>query len=181
KVLFSNSKLAKNVLDDLAAVDGGALVAAVVEEGQLLVVQTEAVQDGRVDVVQMDRLLHRIQADLIGRPEGEGAPHAAARHPHRDPIVVVITPIATLAHRRASELPAPDDQGFFEEAALLQVLQQARDGTVALTAELGVILFKVAMGVPLAAGSHVKLDEADTPLPQAPRPPTVSAVSLHLP
>ena len=75
-------------------------------------------------------------------------------------------PFAFLGHRRAAELAAPDDQRLVEQAAALQVLEQAGDRLVHRAAGLGVVRLDVAVGVPLAAGAAVELDEADAPLDQ---------------
>ena len=48
---------------------GQALVAAGVAEGQLLVIEAQQVQDRRVEVVDDDRVLHRVQAELVGRAD----------------------------------------------------------------------------------------------------------------
>ena len=54
-------------LHDVPAVDGQALVAAVAGEGQALVVEAEQVEDRRVQVVDVDLVLDRAQAELVGR------------------------------------------------------------------------------------------------------------------
>ena len=46
---------------------GQAFVAAVVAERQLLVVEAEQVQDGGVEVVDVDAALDAVQAELVGR------------------------------------------------------------------------------------------------------------------
>ena len=71
------------------------------------------------------------------RPSSSVAPmvwpplHAAAGHPHGEAVGVVVAAVALLAHRRAAELAAPDDQRLVEQAAALQVVQQAGDRLVA--------------------------------------------------
>ena len=42
----------------------------------------------------------------------------------------------SLHHRSAAELPAPQHQGLFEQAALLQILNQSHGGLVGLSATL---------------------------------------------
>ena len=65
----ATARLGKNRFNYVAAVDGGPFVAAVVEEGQLLVIEAAAVQDRGVDVVDVDLVLDGPQADLVGRAE----------------------------------------------------------------------------------------------------------------
>jgi glucuronoarabinoxylan endo-1,4-beta-xylanase len=72
-LVSQQSGVLEDVLDHPAAVDGGPLLAAVVQQGQLLVVQPQAVQHGRVQVVHVDPLVHGVQADLVGGPVGDAA------------------------------------------------------------------------------------------------------------
>ena len=69
-----------------------------------------------------DPVLDRVQADLVGRAVGHAALDAAAGHPDREAVGVVVAAVAALAHRRAAELAAPDHQRRVEQAAPLQVL-----------------------------------------------------------
>ena len=48
-------------------------VAAVVREGQLLVIEAQQVQDRGVDVVDVGLVLDGVQADLVGRAVGDAA------------------------------------------------------------------------------------------------------------
>jgi hypothetical protein len=50
-------RLSQGIRDDFTSVDRGALVATVVEVGQLFVVKAEATQKGRVDVMHMGAFL----------------------------------------------------------------------------------------------------------------------------
>src|SRR5205823_4574460 len=63
----------------LAAVHSGALVAAVVAVGELQVVHAEQVKDRRVQVVDVDPVLHRVEAEVVGRPDDGPGPDATAR------------------------------------------------------------------------------------------------------
>src|SRR5262249_52126576 len=112
--------------------------------------------------------------------ERDAALHPSAGHPHRETVRIVIAPISALAHRRAAKLATPDHQCLVEHSASLQVPEQSRNGTVTLAAELSVVLFEVAVSVPLAAGAHVDLHEADTPFDQPAGQQAVAAVGLRL-
>src|SRR5262249_31075849 len=73
-------------------------------------------------------------------------------------------------HREPPELAAPDYQSLVEQAALFQVLQQARDRLVRLAGELLVVALDVDMAVPRALVFHppgVDLDEPHPALDQA--------------
>ena len=108
--------------------------------------------------------------------DGDAGLHAAAGQPHRERARVMIAAeelraVARLVHRRAAELAAPDDQRVVEQAALLEIGQQAVDRPVGLPAEMRQLLDDVlaergAVRVPAAM---VELHEADAALDEPPR------------
>ncbi len=83
---------------------------------------------------------------------------------------IVIAAVGPLGHRRAAELAAPDDQRRLEQAAGLQVLEQAGDRLVDGAGVVLVAGLQVGVLVP-AVGADVgteQLDEAHAPLDQPP-------------
>ena len=85
---------------------------------------------------------------------------------------MVVAPVA-LAHRRAAELAAPEDEGVLEQPATLEVADQRRRGLVDLTrAQLDVAL-DPAVVIP---GPVVELHEAHAALEQSPREQAVGGV-----
>src|SRR3954469_23036763 len=62
--------LSQDLPDYLAVHVGQAEVAAGVAVGELLVVEAHQVQDRRVQVVDVDRVLLRLEAELVGRAVG---------------------------------------------------------------------------------------------------------------
>ena len=77
--------------------------------------------------------------------------------------------LGVLGGRLPAELAAPDDQRLVEQAALLQVLEQAGDRLVGVAGVLGVVLDDVAVGVPVVVvvgAAGVELDEAHAALDQ---------------
>ena len=76
------------------AVDvGQAEVAAGVTVGQPRVVEAQAVQHRGVQVVDVDRLLDGAEAELVGRAVNVAAVDAAAGHPHREAVVIVVAAV----------------------------------------------------------------------------------------
>ena len=153
--------------DDLARVDGQAFVAAVAGEGEAEVVEAELIEDRGVDVMNMNFVLDGVEAELVGRAEGGAGFDAAAGHEHAETVRVVVAAVLAFGHRGPAEFTAPDDEGAFEESPALEVFDQRGDGAVAPGAELGVVAFEVAVGVPLTARSAIKLDEPDATLDEA--------------
>ena len=80
-------------------------------------------QDGRVQVVDVDFLLDRGEAELVGRSVCQAALDAAAGQPDAEAVVVVVAAVAPLARGRAAEFAAPEDQRVIEQTELLQVAQ----------------------------------------------------------
>src|SRR5581483_4710333 len=112
----------ENGLDHLPAVERRPFLAAVVEQGQLRVIQAETMQDGGVQIVDMDPILDGVQANVVGFAVSNTPLDAAAGHPDREAVGIMIAARATLAHRRPAELAAPDDQRCLQQTASLQVL-----------------------------------------------------------
>src|SRR5579872_7386209 len=85
--------LRQDSLDDTAVVHGRALVPAVMAVRQLEVVHPHQVQDGGVQIVDVDAILDGAQAYLVRRTEGQSRLHAAACHPDREAPGVVVAPL----------------------------------------------------------------------------------------
>ena len=102
-------------------------------ERELGVVKAEQVENGGVQVVHMDRILLGFESKIIrGSVNGAGL-YATARHPVREPVVVVIPSIGVARIRswgrqldcgRSPKLSTPDHQGLVQHSALLEVGQQ---------------------------------------------------------
>ena len=149
---------------------GEAEVAALELEGELLVVEAEQVQQGRVQVVDVGLVLDAVEAEFVGLAVGDAGADAAAGEPHGEGVDVVVAAglVAVFAHRRAAEFAAPDDQGLLEQAAGLEVADEAGAGLVNLVHDLRKIVLEglalAAMAVPVGV---VELDEAHAALDQA--------------
>lgn len=88
-------------------------VAALAAESEAFVVNTKLVQDGRVKVVDMDLVLDRVIAKLIGGSVCQTRLHSTTSHPHRKAMrMVVPSPGFThyLGNRSSTKFAAPDDE-----------------------------------------------------------------------
>ena len=101
-----------------------------------------------MQVVDVDAVLDGVQAELVGRADDVAPLHAAAGQPHREAVGIVVAAVPFLGHRRAAELAAPDDQRLVEQAALLEVREQAGDRPVGLAAQLAVVAPRSGCGRP---------------------------------
>ena len=90
-------------------------------------IQTQLMQHGRMQVGDVVSVFDRMEAEFVGRAVNDSALHAAARPAaHGESIRMVIAAVGILEARRASELGADDDQRFFQQSALLEVSESAR-------------------------------------------------------
>src|SRR5262249_10855006 len=79
---------------------GQAEVAAAIALGQLLVVDAQQMEDGRVQVVNVNAILDGVHAELVGRPVGQAALDPSAGQEHREAGGVMIA-----AHRFLATTP----------------------------------------------------------------------------
>ena len=81
-----------------------------------------------MQIVIMDRLVRRLESEVVCRAVDCAALHAAARQDRREAVTVMIAAVLHLHqaahfHRRgAAELAADDQQRIIEQAARLQVV-----------------------------------------------------------
>ena len=135
------------------AVDiGEAEVASLVAVGELAMVNAQQVEDGGVEIVNMDasrgpmifgRLrengsavgLDNVVAVVIGAAIGDAGFDAAARHPGREATGVMVPPVVlftelTLTVGRAAKFTAPDDKGILQHVPLFEVGDQGGAGLI---------------------------------------------------
>ncbi len=131
--------------------------------GEARVVEAQAVQDGGLQVVDVDGVPDDVHAQVIGSADHLAAANAAAGHPHavgkRVVVaagVVLLAGVADLDHRRAAEFAAPDNQRAREQAALLEILEQRAGGAVGDVAILFELLVELGVVVPVRVGSITK-------------------------
>ena len=72
---------------------GQTKIAPRVAIGQALVVEAQEMQDGGVQIVNVDRLLDCREAELIGGAVDVAAAHAAAGQEHGEAVVIMIAAV----------------------------------------------------------------------------------------
>jgi hypothetical protein len=118
--------------------------------------------------VDVDLVGGGVPAVVVGGAVAMARLDAAAGEPHRDPVRVVIAAVAALGGRGPAELAAPPHQRVVEQAAALEVAEQAGDGPIDLAGVLLVVAAEVGVPVPLDGRVAVRhLDEAHAALDQA--------------
>ena len=106
-----------NLRERIPFVHVDALGAAFVGVHEAGVVDAHEMENGRVQIVDVEFVLDGAEAEVVSRTDGGAGFDAAAGHPHGETGRIVVAAVALLAHRRATELTTPDDECFIKQAA----------------------------------------------------------------
>src|SRR5262245_4817501 len=110
--------------------------------------------------MDMDFVLNRVPAKIVGRTVNDAAFDAAARHPHGKTERMMFAAVGAFGGRGSSEFPSPEDESVLKETTSLQVDQQAGDRFVHCRAASGQFFAQVTMVIPCVVfGGIEKLDE----------------------
>ena len=135
--------LRQNSLHHVPRHVGQAEIAAAVAIGQLGVIDAQQMQDGGVQIVRMDGLVHRLEAEIVGRAVGRcrlslRRRPAAVEKPWllwSRPFCTFTRPLASTAGVRPNSPPIMHER-LLQQPARLQILEQRRDRLVRLSASL---------------------------------------------
>ena len=83
-------ELRKNLLDDTTMHIGEPEVAPCVAESEAFVIEAETPQDGCLDVVNVNRLVHDMETEIVRGAIGEAGFDAAAGHPHGEGLRMMV-------------------------------------------------------------------------------------------
>ncbi len=153
--------LGEDTVDDVGGFDAGEFhIESLVSVGEALVIDTEEVEHGGVEVTDVDDIVDRVVAEFVGCAVGGAGLDAAAGEPHGEAFDMVVAAFAAffLGHGSAAEFSAPDDECVVEEAALFEVGEEGPGGFIGEWAADVHIFDEVAVVVPSAV---VEVDEAD--------------------
>ena len=101
-------------------------------EGEPLVIEPREVQDGGVQIVHVADPLHGMDPEFVGRTVRQAPFHPAAGQEDRKAFRVMVATVGAGGVRSASELAGPQNERRFEQAPLLQILNERGDGPVVL-------------------------------------------------
>lgn len=143
--------------------------------GEAGVVEAQEMQQGGVQVVDVDGIFSNIETEFVARAIGKAALNTAPSHPERKSVGMMVSAIvAPLHHRGSAELPAPDDDRVIEQPALFEIADEGGAWFVGFLTILLEATDKVAMLVP---GFVEQLNEADAAFDQSPGEQTVRGVA----
>src|SRR5438128_12350260 len=111
----------ENTFHNFSGNIGEAIVTALKAEGEPLVVETEQVKNGRLQIVHMNFILSYTEAQFVRFAIHHAALHAASGHDHRITVGIMVAAQyfalgrASLAEGRAAKLTAENDQRLIEQ------------------------------------------------------------------
>src|SRR5437667_10897681 len=111
--------------DNFTADIGQTKIAALRAISQLFVIDTQEAEHGRVQIMDMDRVINSIVTQFVGTAISHAAFDARTSHPDREAFDMVITAIA-LRHGGTAKFTSPSNQRVFQHAARIEVLEQSR-------------------------------------------------------
>lgn len=152
-----------------------ASVDSVISQGQSFVIDSELVEDRRVDVVDRSRAgtILRAESPLVAFAIGSPF-YPAPAEPVREYKRIVITSLATLRAGHATKLGRPEDEGVVQHPSLFEVFDQSGGSTSHTEREGSVVSLNVFMTVPIPAGKTIviaapDLDKANSALEESAR------------
>ena len=148
---------------------------------QARVVDAEQVQHGGVEVVVGGDVGHGPPRPRVALTVRRPPLDAGTRHPADKRAAVVVASLAPLRERHPSELRVPQHERVLQQAALLEVAQQARDRLVGRQAHRRQLFQDAVVVVPIVgrtARSAPDLDEPHAPFDQPPGQQTALAEVL---
>src|SRR5262245_38799218 len=101
-------------------------------------VESEQMENRRVDVMHMCSFLYGVEAKLVRLPENRARFHAGAGEPHGKCVNMMISAgrVSILTHGGTAKLTAPDNQRVLQQSAGLQILDESSLPLVHLVTDL---------------------------------------------
>jgi hypothetical protein len=104
-------------------------IATLVPESQSFVIDTELIQNRRIQIVNVDGILDHVVTEIVGFPVNDATFDTSTSHPFRITPRVVITTIVgfrqpTLAIDCPAKFTTPNDESVIQKATLFEVLDQ---------------------------------------------------------
>jgi hypothetical protein len=129
---------------------GWFLVESLEAKGKAIVIHSEAVEDGGVEVADVDGIFGDVVGKVVGLSVADTAFDAAAGQPEAEAAAVVVAAGAnlSLAVNGASKLATPDDKRVVQQAALFEVGDERGGRLVGVAALIGKVGGQAAVLVP---------------------------------
>ena len=157
-------RLTQELTDHVTADVCQSQVEAAETNRQAMVVETEEVEERRMEVVDVHSILDRGPAELVGAADHLASLDAAARHPQaeRKGMVIasglLIIAFVIVGEWRTPELAGTYDKRFIKQASLLQISDQRRCRLVDDTAVVLQVLVERVVVIPRGVVEAYKPD-----------------------
>ena len=96
-------------------------------------IETQAMQDGRLQVMAVERVFNRMVSQFVGGSYNMPTINTPAGHQYRKSKGMVVSPFiprvnttADFVHGRAPKFSRPHDECFIKQAALVKIVNQGR-------------------------------------------------------
>jgi len=97
-------------------------------------------QNGRVEIVDADGLIHDTEAEIVGLADDLAARNSRAGHPYAEGIWIVIAAHTALGDWHTAEFGVPDDERIVEHSAAFQTFEQTGNRLIDFHRMLAVIV-----------------------------------------
>lgn len=96
---------------------------AVVPEGKRFVIEAKKMEDGGIEIVDREDVLHCLVTEFISSTMTYPGPDPCSREPCSEAVRIMVSALgALLEHGHAAEFSAPHHQGVLEQSPLLEIL-----------------------------------------------------------
>ena len=121
---------------------GQSVMPTLEEVGELLVVDAKLVENGGMEIVDVDGVFGDVVAEFVSGTIGDARLDASASHPDRETSGVVIAAIVftgefALAVGGSTKLPSPDHESVVQHTALFEILDQGSGRLVGIATLAG--------------------------------------------
>ena len=120
----------EDIVDDFSVNVGQAKVSTRVSVGELQVIESEQVEHGGVEVVEVNFILDRIVPVFVCGAMADARLDATSGQEHRQCVRVVVTSILSLSDGCPAEFSAPEHESILEKSSLFEVTDQSVDRLV---------------------------------------------------
>ena len=174
---------------DVAVDVGQSKIASPMPVSEVFVIKPKQVEDGCPKIIDVALVLRYVVPKFVGGPVDGPALDSSSGQPNGIAIWIVVSAIASLRKRSTSELASPNNDGFIEQAAALEVTKQPCDGLVYLKSHGLVTFFQLPVLIPGIGGiagsdsfiEATEFDEAYAPFHQPAGEEALAGISCSLP
>lgn len=156
---------AEYVVHDVTGDIGESIVSSGEAPGQAFVIDTKLVQNGGLQVVNVNGLFGDIETEVIGASVYVSSANAASGEPDTERLRMMVASVGLLpatdfAHGSATEFAGHDDKCFIEQTALVEVVYEGGHASIGHFTVPAKSSGEVAVMVPRTVDEMHKADSA---------------------